>query len=324
MSPVRTSTRVLATGLAAGLALAGAGCGGGGGGAADAAPIDAPTSACELPPGELHLFTSIGLAPYDDGVDLDGDGAIDNQLGTLPPSVLGGIRASFDGLIDAGNWLGGTYIDELAAPGIATDPSVGLHVVNLHDGDDPADPSNDQTGEGTFWVGSLFVDLDCRSTTRIEGALVDGAFTGTAPRFDFPLSTGTGSLDLIDIRFDVTYDPGHGHSSGRVHSYFTLCSLAGMPLPLNDLPAATSALDFLINDSSLAPSAMPDLDLDGDGLETIVGDGERVLHCVDGDGTIFPGRECPCRPEIADAVSNTMSFEAVAARALGIRDLSPD
>jgi hypothetical protein len=77
-------------------------------------------------------------------------------------------------------------------------------------------------------------------------------------------------------------------------------------------------LDYIANEGDLAASI--DGDLDGDGLELVVGDGTGVLHCVDGDGTIIEGSDCPCYPEIADAFSSTLSFEVLQVPVLGLQE----
>jgi len=50
----------------------------------------------------------------------------------------------------------------------------------------------------------------------------------------------------------------------------------------------------------------PDVDIDGDGIERFVTDDEHhITSCVDGDGTVFHGRDCWSDPRMADAFSVT-------------------
>ena len=180
------------------LALVLAACGGGGGGAnpdATSTP-DVATSVCELPAGRLFLLEELHVAPYADGFDLDGDAEIDNEFGKMPSSVRNAVGAGYDGALSAGEWLIGTYIDGWTDPPTATDAEIGVHVLNVIDADVPADSSNNHSGDAEFWAASLFLDLNCESTTRTSGTLTDNVFHGERDRLDFPLNTGTGAVEL--------------------------------------------------------------------------------------------------------------------------------
>lgn len=294
-------------------------CGGGGATAEPPAPPDArPPSVCELPPSLQFVVTSLHIAPLEDGMDLDGDGDTENQFGNMPAGVRSAIGAGYDSALVAGEWLVATLFDGLDDPPSASDPEVGFHLLNVSDADVPADPSNNHTGSGTFWAESLFLDLNCESTTRTTGAIVDRVYHGARPRLDFPLNTGTGAIELVNMKVEAIFDETFTSAHGRVGAYVTLCSLSGMPLPLPDEQTG-SALDFMINDPSIVENAPVDIDLDGDGFELVIGDGVGVLECVDGDGTVIPGRDCPCHPDMADALSVTLAFQAVPANILGVK-----
>ena len=126
------------------------------------------------------------------------------------------------------------------------------------------------------------------------------------------------AVELVDFQVELIFDPDYRHAHGRVGSEITLCSLSGMPLPLPD-ETYGSALDFMVNDPSIMEATHVDVDLDGDGLEQVIGDGVGVVKCIDGDGTEILGRDCPCHPNIADAYSTALSFQQVSAVALGVR-----
>lgn len=304
--------------LGAVLVALGCGCGGG---ASDppALPPDADEgSVCELPPGIGYLLNQLHIGAPGVGFDLDGDGDVDNRFGDFPLSTRNAIGDGYDGALAAGEWLAATYLDALDDPPSATDPEVGFHILNVLDADVPADASNNFTGSGEFYAATLFLDLNCESTTRTGGGMVDRVFRASRPRLDFPLNTGTGAIELINLQLEVSFDETFTYLTGRVGAQVTLCSLSGMPLPLQD-DTTGSALDYMINDPAVVEAAPVDADLDGDGLEQVIGDGTGVLECIDGDGTVIPGRDCPCHPAIADAYSVTLEMEAVRVRLLGVR-----
>jgi hypothetical protein len=64
----------------------------------------------------------------------------------------------------------------------------------------------------------------------------------------------------------------------------------------------------------------PDIDLDGDGLETIqtVDNQTDIVSCTDGDGvTVIEGADCPCDPRMADGYSIAFSLDNRGATVLG-------
>jgi hypothetical protein len=93
--------------------------------------------------------------------------------------------------------------------------------------------------------------------------------------------------------------------------------LAGIVI---DESTSQTALDLLVDPGFVLgtpglASVQPDMDLDGDGLETFIpGPDGRVAVCIDGDGATFAsgdGRPCALEPGIEDAISVTMLGEAV-------------
>jgi hypothetical protein len=64
----------------------------------------------------------------------------------------------------------------------------------------------------------------------------------------------------------------------------------------------------------------PDIDLDGDGLETIttVDNQTDIVSCTDGDGTtVIEGADCPCDPRMADGYSIAFELDFRGATVLG-------
>ncbi|MCA9572730.1 MAG: hypothetical protein KC656_33050, partial [Myxococcales bacterium] len=97
----------------------------------------------------------------------------------------------------------------------------------------------------------------------------------------------------------------------------------GTPAGLLDLfvggGTALADLGGTLTPFVVTPSA-PDLDLDGDGLETFEvtsagppGCQPVVTGCTDGDGTPIPGRGCATDPRMADGYSTALTLHAVPA-----------
>jgi len=249
------------------------------------------------------------------GFDLDGDGEIDNALGQLPQSVRDSIHDGLDHAIEVGEWMMILHLADVDDPPDPNDPDVGFHVFTALDVDVPPDPSNNYGGDGRFYIRVDEFDLDCNPTTAAdEAALADHVLTASSDALLFQLGVGAGTLALVNGTYVLTYSEDFHTSTGLYGGMTTLCSMSQLAFP-GDTPG--SVLDAFVND--LKDFISVDMDLDGDGLETVVGDGTSVLECIDGDGTIIIGRECPCDARIADAYSVAFSTEAIAATIVGVK-----
>ena len=71
-------------------------------------------------------------------------------------------------------------------------------------------------------------------------------------------------------------------------------------------------LDLVLGDGRQA-----DIDVDGDGLETITYAG-GVTSCVDGDGTVLASPVCMCDPRIADGYSIAIAARGVSCEIVGV------
>jgi hypothetical protein len=49
-----------------------------------------------------------------------------------------------------------------------------------------------------------------------------------------------------------------------------------------------------------------------------MGDGQKVVTCITGDGTTIDGHGCTCDPRMHDGYSEAFFFEAVPAQIIGI------
>lgn len=86
-----------------------------------------------------------------------------------------------------------------------------------------------------------------------------------------------------------------------------ICILAGIP------PDRTLAEDLRLS------GYLPDIDLDGDGLETFnVGNDGKIDICFDGDGSILGSKDCMQDPEMQDGYSGCFTFHATRATIVGI------
>jgi hypothetical protein len=94
-------------------------------------------------------------------------------------------------------------------------------------------------------------------------------------------------------------------------------------------PEPTNFDDVMIAGSSIlgirTQPVQPDVDLDGDGLETYetlttgaTGCQPVVVACIDGDGTRIEGDHCDEDPRMADGHSVSFSWTAVVARIIGV------
>ncbi len=294
-----------------------ASCGGGGGDdqPADAAPPDAYEGPCPVPPGVSNVLTKMRFLSSEYGFDLDGDGEIDNALGGIPQSARDSIHAGLDEGIAVGEWTMILHITDIDDPPPASDPEVGFTVFTGLDADTPVDPSNNYDGNGEFYIREGEFDLDCNPMNAVDDASIENhVLTATADSLSFELAQGSGTLMLMNGTYVLTYSDDYFTSTGLYGGMTTLCSMSQLPFP-GDTPG--SVLDAFAND--LSPYISVDMDLDGDGLEEVVGDGVTVLECIDGDGTEILGPSCACDARIADAYSVTFSTEAIAATVVGVR-----
>lgn len=78
--------------------------------------------------------------------------------------------------------------------------------------------------------------------------------------------------------------------------------------PLAEIPGADPMAEGTLLDVLAVAGVQPDVDVDGDGLETIIASGSHVVACRDGDGTMIPEADCHLDPRIADGYELTLLF----------------
>ena len=304
--------------VAAALLLGGTACSGGGGGAADAPVVDAglPDAVCPLPEGRGHFVSSIQIVSEDQGFDLDGDTTIDNTLGSLPDGFKSPVNDELTSTIASGELRMIFFVTGWATPPTADDPDVAIHPIAGEDADDPVNPANNaEVGSDFRFDMNTTFDLDCNLRQSTEQAsIAGGVLDATGPRFFFPLAD-LGSLDYRRLIIHAVFDGALERASGQLGGALTICTLSGIPYFGS---AEGSILDVLVNEPTTS-AIIPDIDVDGDGLERVMGDGVGVLGCTDADGTSIPGPTCPCDPRIVDGYSVTFSFSMVKIDVLGLQ-----
>jgi hypothetical protein len=285
-----------------------AACGGDGDGAQpDAGPSGSfNPPECEVEFGRTLIFKTVTLLPQDEGVDITGDEVPDNLLGRIAPlanptivSVIANGTGVF--LLDFTRWE--------EAPADDDDMEVTFYLGA--DADVPPDPSDNTGGSGEFLVVDRQFDVDCRPLTKVPGSVTDRVARARSGLWRF-LVEGVGTLSFERVQLELEFTPDLSGFDGQFGTGWSLCSLAHTEGPLF---AGATLLERLVNDFD---EPDPDLDFDGDGLEHVVGDGEGIASCVDGDGTVIDGPDCACDPRMGDAYSVSVAVEGAAATISGI------
>jgi len=283
----------------------------------DVADGDIPTG-----PGPMTLLVQRVGVVTDRLCDLDGDGALDNAVADLGASA-GEMAAMVlstalqSRIEETGRII--VYVSEVADRGTPHDDSVVPIIFDGVDLDDPEDPSDDWSGEEPYYVHENYLDA-CGEPLHYfaAGAIDNGEISasGGAVLLDLP-----GFVPLYTAAIMGTIAPG------AVAGEFFLCGYG----TISDLGASSglgTAGDLSLLEVMLAggaalgvdalPGIDPDVDLDGDGIESFVLDDEgRISRCVDGDRTAIEGRDCWQNERMADAMSLTIFVQCTSARFAG-------
>jgi hypothetical protein len=307
----RTASQALrATSTA--IALLGAiGCGAGSQAAGDAGPDPGKTfepPPCELTFGRSYIIWDMALLDEGQGLDLNGDGIADNQLGFIAPVAN---QALQDG-IDLGTQLHLLDIFDWEHAPTANDPDVTMVFYAGADADDPPDVSNNYGGAGEFYVFDRQLDVNCQPLSLARhSTITDRKFV--AELTNWPLLVAQiGTITYQDPRLEAMFDDDFETLTGVVGMAWPICSLHRISGPLF---GGRSLLDFMV---AVFGRPNPDVDLDGDGPESLAHNGETVTQCFDGDGSEVLGPDCPCDARMADGFSAAVRFGAVRATLLGV------
>jgi len=285
------------------------GCGPGDGtGAPDlAVESDLAMATCAPEFGRVYFVDKLEFLPSAEGFDLTGDGTIDNSIGAFATLANPEMAKS----IASGSTMLLMTLSGLKGPPLVEDDMPQLAIYVGLDADVPADPSNNAMN-GAFHTSIEQFDVNCRSATTYDSSVVRmGALVSNSRKLDV-VAGGIGTITFLDAQQrSVPEQPDFSAWSARAGGVVPACSFALTAFP-GDNPA--SLIDVMVN----AFNIQPDIDRDGDGLETITGDGLTIKECRDGDGTIIPGLACPCDPRMRDAYSGAIAAHLVPARIVGV------
>lgn len=273
----------------------------------DAAPrADYSPPECQVEFGKTFVLDEVVIMPAGEGVDITGDGMPDNLLGVLAPLANPVNAADLES--GAGIWL----LDFVGWNGTADDDQSLLRFYLGVDADSPPDPSNNFDGDAQFRIFDRQLDVNCQPLTSEDGAMfAGGVATAEAEAWRFVVQSA-GTIEYRSIHASFQFAETLDSFDGAFGAAWTVCNLSQIA---GTAFAGTSALRTIVNNLD---QPNPDLDIDGDGLEVLVGDGEDIVACIDGDGTELLGPECACDPRIADAYSVSVQVHAVPAEITGI------
>jgi cysteine-rich repeat protein len=271
------------------------------------------------------------------GCDYSGDGAPDNRFATALGAALPLINMFFG----AGGG-GPTFLLSF----LGLDDPQGI--------DDPALRSawllGDPDGMGGYRVQRSSLNGDLTPSTSLESRIASRALAGGPEDLDLPIAFLPVTLQQGYLSATTTQSGGElsGLTNGQICgavptsllSFLTASMLemlggGGGPVsimigdPCDGSTEDPTLADMMIGGAQIAiirlrPTS-PDVDLDGDGLESfeVARTGPRgcqpvVTACIDGDGSRIEGRGCYNDPRIADGYSSALTFTATRARITGV------
>lgn len=288
--------------------LVAAGCGGSG----TTSPVDsgappdlADTGGCHPPFGRSYIVTTFAMRQEGDGFDLNGDGKPDNALGALATFA----NPKWQDAITNGYAIYLFDLRNLAGPPLVEGDHPALSFFVGSDAD--TDASNNLGGMGQFLVPAEQFDVNCQSTAGFDMPTVTGGQILAQKDSVSVVAQGVGSLQFVDVKLVSTMNADYSVFSGTLGDISTACALSLSPSGVS----ASSLLDVIVGSFSL----QPDIDINGDGLDTFTGDQTNgVTSCTAADGTIIMGHDCACNPKIHDGYSAAFDFSSAPATILGL------
>lgn len=253
--------------------------------------------------------------------DINGDGTEDGALNRLSEQ-LEIIGYDFTEFVQSGVILGVAELAGLELPFHGDDEAVTLKIYRSQDADqDLGNNTCDGEGCAQFAVAAEYMDGD-QTPYRLGPAPIAGHHLRVAADdlpdlpvrigFDFPLPLHLVRVELVLPSALDAIDVG------------LVC--AALPAAaLDQIPVCTTTADPCEGDATVAYAiakltAQPDIDIDGDGLETYVVDfGGNISHCFDapppggGDPVRIDGPDCLHDPRMADGFSFCSAFHGIPA-----------
>lgn len=289
------------------------------------------------------VVNSLELGDESFGCDYTGDGEADNSFSR----ALGVARSLINGMfirrgIESGDLLFLMPLLGLDDPSGADDPSFTVGWLQGEDADD--DPMNNFGGMGEFLASADGFDAMGNPLAAFESRTMMSRISGGPEDVEIPLM-------LIPLELRRGRIHGMVRASGGEIAGIDDATLCGA-VPLSTFALLPNLLEFLgmgmaaeTCDGEVSPSTMadllvagapqggliplrgqqPDVDLDGDGLESfeVVNSGSRgcqpvIVACIDGDGTRVEGRGCAGDPRFEDGFSAGFSMSAVRGEITGV------
>jgi cysteine-rich repeat protein len=270
------------------------------------------------------VISDVQWLPDGVGCDLTGDAVIDNAIGRAMGQA---------GIAELSNYVTQQIsgcrhpLTLLSLVGIdftmTNAPFRASFLLGL-DTDKPINTDNNFMGYQTFWVSPLGLDARGTPLGSLDGAAPGGMLQTTQGHAVFwsPCITTGGVpspfvVELASLSGTIRLDLG-AMSSGTVRlcAAVRASSLHGFA---SALPDRASLLDILIIGYDAigihVTPTQPDIDVDGDGLETFTDTDldNQVDLCTDGNGAMVAGVDCPADPRFADGYSAALQLQAVRA-----------
>jgi hypothetical protein len=305
---------------------------------ADASVVDAAPPDAELPdayvdqdatlnpgdcpgtygPGSIAVTFAVGVEA--DGFDLDGaadpagDGAPDNALGANE-ALRNLINANLNSSLSDGSLRLLTELRDLDSLG-SDDADMTLVLYGGVDSDVPVNTADDFTGDEDFYYSRDWVEWDdCSPKSPIQSGYAGGVITGSSDSVVFYVSLLGGFIEVADSKFEspVAADTEGARTPAGQQARF------GGAIPQCSLAQGDGVVGLSAqHDVTHYFATQPDIDRDGDGLETVQADTAGIISCTDGDGvTVVPGQMCGCDPRMADGYSIAFLLDFRGATVLG-------
>lgn len=283
------------------------GCGGSGQTAADGGNVDADSSGggCHPTFGRSFIVNQFQQSAPENGFDLNGDGKPDNAF-----AVVGISSGIWNNLITTGSAIFLFDFQRLPAAGTPVGDGASLDLAFYLGVSPNSDPSTYFDGNGQFLAPASQFDVSCHTTANLDSVSVSkGTIEGHKAMLGLGVH-GLGILQFTNFIVRGTLSADQQTFSGRLGGIAGPCGLSQLPSPAG----AGSLLGFLIN----ANKTQPDIDVDGNGLDQIMGDGQDIASCTTAGGVVIPGADCACDPRIKDGFSGAFDLSAVPALIIGI------
>ncbi len=284
-----------------------AGCGGGDHAPPDGGNADGGTSddGCHPAFGSSFIVNQFAQSAPDDGFDLNGDGTPDNAFAAI------GIGSSiWANLITSGSAIFLFDLQGLPAFGVPVADGASLTLAFYLGVSVNSDPSTYFGGDGQFLAPASQFDVSCQTTANMDTTSVAGG-TITGHKASLGLGVhGLGIIDFTEYIMQATLSADQQTFAGKLGGVAGPCGLSQLPSPTG----AGSLLGALVNTYHVEP----DIDVNGDGLDTIAGDGQDIASCTTAAGVVIEGADCACDPRIKDGFSGAFDFSAVPAMIVGV------